>query len=670
MKRMYINKDQNRDIYYDFEYNEFVVNGEHHKGLSPIPEMVLEVITRDGATVTRDSILEKTDRFASDDKIVANDIKTIRTYFERQGFKNDDVICTVRGRGYKRNNLFIEFCTDSRTQTGSQKEISMPNKNDNILLKIDDIVKRHPDVSSYTYIHDLHPLLTTIEQNEQERNHLITELKDYISQITEKKIKPSPHKKAFHFTLYYILALFCKRRERIRHASLSLEKLIQSCDPLFKDYTLSLEICSWYSRRTQQLDKSFQYDKELISRLSIEKNAGVYNSFSSSVAQRLEKEYEDKKSGQSTYFWASNHERIDDWSKAMEYMPKAIEIWKETWGKADGYGKHYFIYGKLLLFSPRMGDLTPADRENKIQEASEQFQLAFECEQESPDSSDRKNTYKKYQEKCKECLKYWNSNEAAVSHALISDACTVRNKRENLVKPNEDYYVEDKTNRIYLIADGVTRPHDEYLHSGESLAAKSAQILCDSIQEVLLNEMTEDISASFLSAMQKGNEKLSLLRQYSPSTFFYPCTTFIGALIRDNTLFYSNCGDTMGVIIRDQTKITFSERHNAIAEKLKIQKSEVYQYIHNKIERPEGFAIFNGDSSIGDFLHVGHISLLPHDRIIIASDGLANFLYYTRAETLAEITMNEIITSSEMFDKPPFQSYADDKTVIIIDVKE
>lgn len=37
-----------------------------------------------------------------------------------------------------------------------------------------------------------------------------------------------------------------------------------------------------------------------------------------------------------------------------------------------------------------------------------------------------------------------------------------------LNKPDEDYFISDEDNKIFIVADGITRPHSEYAGDGMS----------------------------------------------------------------------------------------------------------------------------------------------------------------------------------------------------------
>jgi len=61
--------------------------------------------------------------------------------------------------------------------------------------------------------------------------------------------------------------------------------------------------------------------------------------------------------------------------------------------------------------------------------------------------------------------------------------------------------------------------------------------------------------------------------------------------------------------------------------------------------------------------------LEPGDRVIISSDGLDQYLFYRTVDALRCETPEEMIESSAPFDVPPFSSFADDKSIILIDAE-
>lgn len=164
-----------------------------------------------------------------------------------------------------------------------------------------------------------------------------------------------------------------------------MEYFIRTYGDIFKEFTLCNETYSWYFRRKAQrptssddqkldyLKEVYSNDKKMISALLIEENAGVYVSFASTIAEALKIEQNSKH-----VFWSSSEKRLNDWNRAVASMDQVVKIYRETWHTESDYGKHHFIWGELLLYSPETGDKESLLQ--NIKKAEVQFDLAIQYE--------------------------------------------------------------------------------------------------------------------------------------------------------------------------------------------------------------------------------------------------------------------------------------------------
>jgi len=67
-------------------------------------------------------------------------------------------------------------------------------------------------------------------------------------------------------------------------------------------------------------------------------------------------------------------------------------------------------------------------------------------------------------------------------------------------------------------------------------------------------------------------------------------------------------------------------------------------------------------------LEEGKIELKKGDVILLASDGLSEYLKKEDPTLLGEKTPEEMMEASTFFDQPPYRSYADDKGIVKITV--
>ena len=58
------------------------------------------------------------------------------------------------------------------------------------------------------------------------------------------------------------------------------------------------------------------------------------------------------------------------------------------------------------------------------------------------------------------------------------------------------------------------------------------------------------------------------------------------------------------------------------------------------------------------------IDIYEGDTLFLATDGIADYLKYEKAQELIRAGAEEMISLSGEYDRPPYAEYADDKTLI------
>ncbi|MBO4299550.1 MAG: hypothetical protein J5998_12225, partial [Clostridia bacterium] len=155
---------------------------------------------------------------------------------------------------------------------------------------------------------------------------------------------------------------------------------------------------------------------------------------------------------------------------------------------------------------------------------------------------------------------------------------------------------------------------------------------------------------------------------------FPAAAVYVAGVIREGALHFSYVGDSMIALIRGGARIRLSEQQTGhlrvygSTSGLKITKRQMYDTITNNAAHPLGYGVIDGDPRALDFLRAATIALEPGDRVILSSDGIDKYLAFAPVGELAALGAGELLDRSEAYDKPPYNSYADDKAVIIIDV--
>lgn len=240
-------------------------------------------------------------------------------------------------------------------------------------------------------------------------------------------------------------------------------------------------------------------------------------------------------------------------------------------------------------------------------------------------------------------------------------------------KPLEDFCICDAENGIFIVTDGVTQSAEDYEQiTGKSDAGMAAEISAKTVHETLLasGKSEESLKAGVRLAIERVGEYNKTAKASYP-----PATCLVAGCIRENVLHYAYIGDSVILLLRGTAKIQLAEQQtNALAtyRRLsgeKMSKRYVYDNITNNIQSPLAYGVILGDMRAMDLLHTASIPLEPGDRVIISSDGLDHYLLFTPFEEVRSLSPGQMLPRSVRYDEPPYTTYADDKTIITIDVE-
>ncbi len=236
-------------------------------------------------------------------------------------------------------------------------------------------------------------------------------------------------------------------------------------------------------------------------------------------------------------------------------------------------------------------------------------------------------------------------------------------------KPNEDRVLVDEERGIFIVLDGVTRVHEEYENAPYQSAAGD---LGDIFIREAYRFIKENISESDPERILRGaiNVANTEIREYrkvksEEEWSYYPSTLGFVALVRDNTLHYIATGDCLAILIRRGTKILLGREWTLEAvDKLRLTKAERYALYCNHPENRLSYTVFNGDDEVMEALDYCFLDLHEGDTLLIASDGIGEYIKFEKSRDLLEQTPEEMIERSGIYDVPPFGEYIDDKTLI------
>ncbi len=250
------------------------------------------------------------------------------------------------------------------------------------------------------------------------------------------------------------------------------------------------------------------------------------------------------------------------------------------------------------------------------------------------------------------------------------DFATTPHTRE-LDKPNEDRLVCDEERGIFIVLDGVTRVHKEYENDPfESAARDVGDIFIKEVYAYICEHISDPEPKEILMcAVDRAN---SLIRDYRSKKSkeewgFYPSTLGIISILRDGRLYYLCVGDSIGVLLREDSKILFGREFVLEAvDLLDVSKKERYDLYCNHPDNHLSYTVFNGDEVVMRGVQYSFIDLYEGDTLFLATDGIGSYLKYEKSADLKEQSAEEIISRSGEYDRPPYANYADDKTLIKI----
>ena len=270
----------------------------------------------------------------------------------------------------------------------------------------------------------------------------------------------------------------------------------------------------------------------------------------------------------------------------------------------------------------------------------------------------------------------------ALIHSIeSSDLCRKNNKLgvdglESMLM--EDYLINDPENSIFIVMDGISRSKEEIARSKQSIARMVAETFAKSIHEHILTSLVSiDDYAKARMVLQEGfkiaNLKVKELLEEHNDMYSgeLPGAVGIVAIIIDRMLVYGSVGDCMGILVRGNQKIIFSQKQTTFAFDVlneERNRERLMQNYVNKIDSEYGYGVVNGQEEAVDFFNISYVNLDKDDVIFLASDGVSDLIQYAKVESFIEKELEEILLMSDEQDLLAKKSYFDDKSIIKISI--
>ena len=241
-----------------------------------------------------------------------------------------------------------------------------------------------------------------------------------------------------------------------------------------------------------------------------------------------------------------------------------------------------------------------------------------------------------------------------------STSISIINKKE-INKPNEDYYLCDDNEGIYIIVDGVSRDKINGIYPNPSPSEDVSKIFVESVYKYFLQSLyKKDKKLLLYEMINYGNEEI---KKYNDKikweNNFIPGTVGIIVIMEYDKMHYAYIGDCVGSIINKNKEIfTKCQTKKIIQNKEKFSSMEIRNEICNNKNHPYSYGVLNGDKRALNFVEYGVVKIFEKDKIFLCSDGFSDVIYDIPATSIYSMNMDEIEACSK--DK-------DDKTLIIIE---
>ncbi len=249
-------------------------------------------------------------------------------------------------------------------------------------------------------------------------------------------------------------------------------------------------------------------------------------------------------------------------------------------------------------------------------------------------------------------------------------------KQIGYIRPNEDAFCIKENEKVYAVADGISRCKSEYTGNGGSIAAEISQMfterMCQRLSEgAILGDALESaedaLRDAFIAVNREIGEYIEQNKHRCDPKFEKAGCVGVVAFIYNDKLIYGGIGDCMGLLVRRGQTLVFSQKHTQYAfEHLGIENNRplLYSDYVNKADNEYGYGVINGDEGAVDCLKISYIDIKSGDVIYLASDGVSDYLQYSNGARINKQTAEEIFEQSTEMDELTGKRYSDDKTFI------
>ena len=268
----------------------------------------------------------------------------------------------------------------------------------------------------------------------------------------------------------------------------------------------------------------------------------------------------------------------------------------------------------------------------------------------------------------------------ATLQMVLSESGTCQNDivyEGGIVRPNEDYFVADDKNKIYIVADGISRGREEYRKFAGSITAEVSRLFCEELSGWLSGRISVAaglpaaetlLHEAFIYANGKVRDMLSARGEDFAGTETPGCVCIV-AIVFDNKLIFGSAGDCMGLLVRGGQTLVFSQKQTTFAFDVLHKEKDRALLMQSFVNCPAnayGYGVVNGDERAKDCFRVSHLDLEYGDAVYLVSDGISDYIQYSPGQTVNALPVEELFVRSAQQDRTVGKLHSDDKTIVRI----
>jgi serine/threonine protein phosphatase PrpC len=191
----------------------------------------------------------------------------------------------------------------------------------------------------------------------------------------------------------------------------------------------------------------------------------------------------------------------------------------------------------------------------------------------------------------------------------------------------EDPQVMAKKGALFVVADGM---------GGQSRGHVASEMAVNTVKEAYYADESDDVSTSLLQAMQRANAAIYQTNQAKnppPEKNAIVGTTCVAAVLRGETVYVANVGDSRAYIVRGDQVMQISQDHSLVAEQIR-QGLLTPEQAREHPQRNLIYRCFGEETDVEVDLFSEAVQ--EGDLLVLCTDGLSNLVSDEELEEIVQ----------------------------------